>query len=181
MSTFLYEEYVDDIVLNVAKQMAVAAQTAPKAKGIDNIVIQIVTKDTIKRISEKLHSLADIHKLGFFHRDAENILQASVLFLIGTKIEPIGLPFCGLCGLNNCANKRKYADVPCAFNTGDLGIAIGSAVSIATNHRIDNRIMFSVGMAIKDLGLMGDEVKVIYGIPLSATSKNPFFDRKPKQ
>ena len=32
--------------------------------------------------------------------------------------------------------------------------------------------------AALDLELFPPEVKIIYGIPLSATSKNPFFDRK---
>jgi len=38
-------------------------------------------------------------------------------------------------------------------------------------------VMFSVGIAAKELGLLGDEAAVVYGIPLSAVSKNPFFDR----
>jgi uncharacterized ferredoxin-like protein len=33
-------------------------------------------------------------------------------------------------------------------------------------------------MAVKELGLLGEDVKIIYGIPLSSSSKNPFFDRK---
>ncbi len=55
---------------------------------------------------------------------------------------------------------------------------MGSAVSIAMDNRIDNRIMYTIGIAVKELELMGKETKIIYGIPLSATSKNPFFDRK---
>ena len=65
------------------------------------------------------------------------------------------------------------------FNTNDLGIAIGSAVSIAADDRIDCRVMFTVGKAVTELKLMDEKVKIIFGIPLSATSKNPFFDRKP--
>jgi uncharacterized ferredoxin-like protein len=38
--------------------------------------------------------------------------------------------------------------------------------------------MYSAGKAAIELGLLGTEVKVAYGIPLSATGKNPFFDRK---
>ena len=68
--------------------------------------------------------------------------------------------------------------IPCTFNTGDLGIAIGSAVSVAMDHRVDNRIMYTVGQAAMELRLLGDDVPVIYGIPLSISSKNPFFDRK---
>jgi uncharacterized ferredoxin-like protein len=74
----------------------------------------------------------------------------------------------------------QHPEHPCAFNTGDLGIAIGSAVSVAMDARVDNRIMFSIGKAVKDMKLLGEEVKIIYGIPLSIAGKNLFFDRKPK-
>jgi len=64
------------------------------------------------------------------------------------------------------------------LNTGDLGIAVGSAASIAMDERVDNRIMHSVGKAAVDLNLLGEETKIIYGIPLYVGSKNVFFDRK---
>ncbi|MFA5783030.1 MAG: ferredoxin domain-containing protein, partial [Bacteroidales bacterium] len=48
----------------------------------------------------------------------------------------------------------------------------------AMDHRVDNRIMYSVGLAVTEMELLGKDVKIVYGIPLSATSKNPFFDRK---
>jgi len=98
--------------------------------------------------------------------------------LIGTKIQTAGLLKCGMCGFANCEEKNKYKNTPCVFNTGDLGIAIGSAISIAMNHRVDNRIMYTVGQAAFELKILGLDVPIIYGIPLSATAKNPFFDRK---
>jgi uncharacterized ferredoxin-like protein len=61
----------------------------------------------------------------------------------------------------------------------DLGIAVGSAVSVAADHRIDNRVMFSVGRAALKLGLLPDDVVNCYGIPLSISSKSIFFDRGP--
>ena len=65
----------------------------------------------------------------------------------------------------------------CVFNTGDLGIAIGSAISVAARNHVDNRIMFTIGKAAVNLKLLGDEVKIAYGIPLSAKGKNPYFDK----
>jgi uncharacterized ferredoxin-like protein len=38
--------------------------------------------------------------------------------------------------------------------------------------------MFTAGKAALELGIFPVPVKVAYGIPLSATGKNPFFDRK---
>ena len=59
-----------------------------------------------------------------------------------------------------------------------MGIALGSAVSVAMDNRVDNRIFYTAGQAILDLNLMGDKVKVVYAIPLSSGSKNIFFDRE---
>ena len=84
-----------------------------------------------------------------------------------------------LCGFKNCQEKTAYPDFACIFNTGDLGIAIGSAVSIAADRRIDNRVMYTAGCAALALGLLGMDIKIAYGIPISISGKNPFFDRKP--
>ncbi|MDT8308711.1 MAG: ferredoxin domain-containing protein, partial [Bacteroidales bacterium] len=56
--------------------------------------------------------------------------------------------------------------------------AVGSAISVAMDHRVDNRIMYTAGIAAVEMKMLGEAVKIAYGIPLSATSKNPFFDRK---
>jgi len=55
-----------------------------------------------------------------------------------------------------------------------LGIAIGSAVSIAANNRIDNRIMYTAGYTAIKNKLLGENIKIAFGIPLSATGKNIF-------
>ena len=96
--------------------------------------------------------------------------------VIGTKKQTIGLSFCSFCGKANCAEAEK-AGVICAYNTGDLGIAVGSAVSVAMDHPVDNRVMYTIGKAALEMGLLGECV-VALGIPLSVSSKNPFFDRK---
>jgi len=175
----LTEESIrNETLIAVAKKMLIAARTAPKARGIDNIEIALVESRDIEMISKRMKEIGEKSQVPSFLRDADNILQSGVMVLIGTKIKTIRLKKCGLCGFKSCEEKEKYHDVPCAFNTGDLGIAVGSAVSVAMDHRVDNRIMYSVGMAVIEMGLLGKDVKIVYGIPLSATSKNPFFDRK---
>lgn len=160
----------------VAKQMATAARTAPKGKGIDIQEIIIVSGNDIVLLSEKMIEIASIKGMKFFIRDAENILQAEAILIIGTKKHNQGLN-CGYCGYDTCAEKDKHPKVPCAINITDLGIAIGSAVSAAADLRVDNRVMFSVGLAAKELGWLQD-CTAAFGIPVSASSKNPFFDRK---
>lgn len=179
MALFKEEEIRNDNILRVAQQMATAARTAPKARGIDNLVIAIADKNDIILIAEKMQEIAKRDdSLAFFFRDSNNILNCVNLLLIGSKIKSLGLKYCNLCGFESCDEKDKFPDIPCAFNANDLGIAIGSAVSVAADNRVDNRVMYSVGVAVKELNLLGDDVKIIFGIPLSVSSKNIFFDRK---
>jgi uncharacterized ferredoxin-like protein len=165
------------VVIKVAELMAVAARTAPKARGTDNLEIVILTGDSIKELAEKTNEMGRKNKMDFFIRDAGNLKEAQAVLIIGTHIKTQGVKNCGMCGFKDCSGKKKHEDAPCVFNTNDLGIAIGSAVSIAANHHIDNRVMFSLGQAAMKLEILGKGVKIAFGIPLSATSKNPFFDR----
>ncbi|MFZ5986743.1 MAG: ferredoxin domain-containing protein [Bacillota bacterium] len=175
--SLLFEENIKrNTLLDIAKRMLVAARTAPKGKGVDNLVLSLAEKDEIENIAAVMKKMVDEGKAAdFFNRDADNILQSEILVLIGTKIKPVGVKYCGLCGYTDCDEKNNYPSHPCSFNTGDLGIAIGSAVSVAIDARVDNRIMFSVGKAVKEMGLLGEDAKIIYGIPLSCTGKNPVF------
>jgi len=179
MTIIKENEIKSEVVLKVAKLMAITARTAPKAHGVDNLEIAIATNKTINMLSAAMHEIGRKHKMDFFNRDADNIIKSPAVLLIGTHIKTQEIKKCGMCGFKNCAGKNKYPNTPCVFNTNDLGIAIGSAVSVAANHHIDNRVMFSVGQAAVKLQLLGKDVKIAFGIPLSATSKNPFFDRPP--
>lgn len=163
-------------VVAVVKQMMTAARTAPKGKGIDIIELAMVTGDDITRVSEKMKIMADELGLKFFLRDADNILQAEAMLLIGTMQQVQGLN-CGHCGFSTCVAKPEL--VPCALNSVDLGIAIGSACATASDFRVDTRVMFSAGLAAQHLQMLG-ACKCVMAIPVSASSKNPFFDRKPK-
>lgn len=165
-------------IRDVAVKMMTAARTAPKGRGIDNLFIAVAENETVKLVSDKMKEIALETGQQFFERDAENILHLPIIVLIGTRISSNNIKKCGMCGFKNCDEKNQHPDNPCAFNTGDLGIAIGSAVSIAADNRVDCRVMFSVGQAALSLKLFDEEVKIVYGIPLSVTGKSPFFDRK---
>jgi uncharacterized ferredoxin-like protein len=179
MSVLLDNDFRSDVALDIAKKMAVAARTAPKTRGRDFILTAVIDKSSLKEISAHMVVMLEEGRgAHFFARDAENLENADALVLIGTKIEVQNLANCGLCGFTNCEEKLKHPKNPCSFNTTDLGIAIGSAVSIAADNRIDNRVMFSIGKAAKELKLLGEDAAIIFGIPLSVKGKNPFFDRK---
>ncbi|MCD4782163.1 MAG: DUF2148 domain-containing protein [Candidatus Omnitrophica bacterium] len=164
---------------NIALEMVIAARTAPKGRGLNNIEICLVEGEEIKALSAKMKEIGHQYSHNAFLRDADNILASPIIILMGSIIQPLGLKKCGMCGFKDCEEKSQYKNIPCVFNTGDLGIAIGSAASIAMDKRVDNRIMYTVGQAAMELKLFTQDIKIAYGIPLSATSKNPFFDRKP--
>lgn len=164
-------------VLQGVRQMMTAARTAPKGKGIDIIEIAMVTGDDIRTLADEMVSVAAEKGLKFFLRDADNILSAEAVMIIGTARQVQGLN-CAHCGFDTCAEKPEA--VPCAINSVDVGIAIGSACATASDLRLDTRVMFSAGLAAQRLGFLG-ECKCVMAIPVSASSKNPFFDRKPKE
>ncbi len=162
----------------VAELMCVAARTAPKARGADNIVTAIIEDEAERAaIAERMRVIGKRVDAAFFLRDADNIMAAGALVVLGTKLERLQIPGCNLCGYDGCAECAK-AGARCAYNAGDLGIALGSAVSVAAAHHVDNRVMYTVGRAVVELGTLGPEVGIAHGIPLSVAGKNPFFDRK---
>lgn len=163
-------------LLNVARQMMTAARTAPKGKGIDIIEVAVVTGAEIEILAKKMKALFEENGLKFFLRDAENILHAECIVLIGTREQTQGLN-CGHCGFATCAERSE--GVPCALNSIDVGIAVGSACATAADLRVDTRVMFSAGLAAQCLHWL-EGCKMVMAIPVSASSKNPFFDRKPK-
>lgn len=178
MNLKIEEAIRQDVILRVAEEMLTAARTAPKAKGIDNLVLGMITGDDIEILAKKMEEIGQSPEgTPSFTRDAGNIRNAQAIVLLGTRIRSQGVKLCGRCGFRNCEEKDKHPGVPCTFNTGDLGIAIGSAVSLAMDHRIDNRVMYTVGQAVLELGILGDEVMIAFGIPLSVGPKSPFFDR----
>ncbi len=163
-----------DQALLVAQQMMTAARTAPKAKGVDLIEVAMVTESNIRILSDTMKQMYEENGLKFFLRDAENILEAECIVLIGTREHAHGMN-CGYCGYEMCTLRDE--GVPCALNSVDVGIAIGSACSVAADFRVDTRVMFSVGLAAKELDWL-DGCSQVFAIPVSASSKNPFFDRK---
>jgi uncharacterized ferredoxin-like protein len=163
-------------LIEVAQQMMTAARTAPKAKGLDIIEMIAVEGEEIKALSDKTYELGENMNLKFMFRDAKNVLSAEVVVLIGTHSVVQGLN-CAHCGFATCSEKPEQ--VPCAVNSIDVGIAVGSACATAADLRVDSRTMFSVGLAAQKLHWL-NECNTVIAIPISAGSKNPFFDRTDK-
>lgn len=160
-------------VIEAGRRMLTAARTAPKAKGMDILECCLLTDNDIQRLSDAMLELYAETGRPVYQRDAANILKSDAIVVIATRSQVMGLN-CAHCGYKSCGDKPKT--IPCAINCVDVGIAVGSAVSAASDMRIDCRVMFSAGMAAERLNML-DGCGQYYCIPLSALSKNPFFDR----
>jgi uncharacterized ferredoxin-like protein len=146
------EDAEDETLLHVAKLMVVAARTAPKAQGEDKIKAAIVTGAEKEELENMMEQMGKI-------RDSKNVRESGAVVLLGVNFaKPI----------EDWINfKAKLID---------LGIALGSAVKLASELNVDNRIMHSIGIAALKMGLLkADEIQ---GIPLSIKGKSIFFDRK---
>ncbi|MGA2912431.1 MAG: DUF2148 domain-containing protein [Methanoregula sp.] len=175
-------------VITVAGLMELAARTAPKARGVDTILVRILTRKEIKTLADYLAESGERRKIDFFVRDAKNIAACDACVIIGVKGNSVAGVNCGACGYADCeeftreykTRKKRTTDFSgpnCSIRMADLGIALGSAVKTAQIHNVDNRIMYSAGAAAINLGLLGKYGTVAYAIPLSVTGKNIFFDR----
>jgi uncharacterized ferredoxin-like protein len=161
----------------VAELMVAAARTAPKGNGNDRLELKIVEGMEKDKLAEEMRRITKETGIDFFARDGGNVDHSHFVVLFGTYTHPIDCPNCGYCGYENCGENRKNNGI-CAFGPGDLGIAIGSAVSVAANHRCDNRVLFSVGKAALNLGYFSEKIGIAYGVPISISGKSPFFDRE---
>ena len=167
-----------DAILAVADLMVAAAKTAPKGSGRDTVVAAVVTGEDKDKLRDAMLEFGRECGEDFIIRDAGNVDNSECVVLIGCISTPFGLGNCHMCGFENCGAMKK-AGTNCVFNVTDLGIAVGSAVSVAADHRIDNRVMYSAGKGAVKIGCLSDEVKICYGIPLGAESKSIYFDRGP--
>ena len=166
--------------LDAAARVCAAARTAPKARGIDSIHTAVLTDADKDAVAETMERMGNELGADFFLRDAGNVRSANVLVMIGIEEGQRGLgEICGYCHFRDCADCREHGGV-CAYDPIDVGIALGSAAATAADLRMDSRVLFSAGRAAKEMGLLGENVGQVFGLPLSVSGKSPFFDRKRK-
>ena len=171
-----------DTVLMVGRLMELAARTAPKATGKDFIETVLLSDEQRIKLGEEMVDYGKRQNISHHERDGYNVLASDAVVLIGLLPHPgVGLN-CGACGLKKCAElntvsvTQEFKGPSCALRLLDLGIALGSAAKVAMDMNVDNRIMYNAGVSAIKLGY--SQANICHGIPLSATGKNIFFDRK---
>ena len=166
----------------VAQLMAIAAKTAPKTKGEDFVRSKILIGDELGLLADAMLAFGEKTRKKNFDRDGWNVSKSDAVVLIGINDAlTVGLD-CGACGFPDCSTfnqqipqEGEFRGPTCAFRLLDMGIALGSAVKIASNFNVDNRIMYRIGAVARDIKLV--DWDFVMGIPLSTSAKNIFFDR----
>jgi uncharacterized ferredoxin-like protein len=189
MTIYQSDQAEKEAVKVAAMLMAASARTAPKTRGLDSIKTLVLDGQDVQELAAGMEKTAEKmtpHTAGILKSNANNVRASTCVLLIGVTGEPkrMEAPLdCGACGFEGCERLAKaprrtksFTGPVCAFQSMDLGIALGSAVKTAGILNIDNRMMYSIGVAAKHMKLM--EADVIIGIPLSVTGKSPYFDRK---
>ncbi len=166
----------------VAQLMALSARTAPKTRGEDFIELKILPKGERERLGRAMIEFGERQNDKKFVRDGNNVVGSDSLLLIGLGEHGSAGTNCNGCGFMSCGGfdeqeKKEgiFGGPNCAMRLIDLGIAIGSAVKMASLLNADNRIMFRAGAMARSEGMM--ESEVVIGIPISATGKSIYFDR----
>ncbi|MGI6030097.1 MAG: ferredoxin domain-containing protein [Eubacteriales bacterium] len=166
-----------EAVLRIAQDLCAAIRTAPKACGVDHLNTWVISGEDLERLAQAMEEMAIKLDKAFFQRDANNVRQCHAVVLVSAGKYQRGLgAACGWCGYGDCQHCAE-ADGICVCEPLDLGIALGSAVALASRQHIDNRIMFSIGKTAMAMGLTPENTAMALGIPLSTTGKSPFFDR----
>ena len=164
----------------VADLMCLSARTAPKAAGQDFVVTGVIEGQQCLDLGEAMKRYGERTGKKNFDRDGDNVKNSAVVVLIGIKnARSLGLN-CGACGAERCVEintfQGEFVGPQCATRLLDMGIALGSAVKTAGMLNADNRIMYRVGVVARELGLI--DADYVMGVPLSATGKSIYFDRK---
>ena len=166
----------------VARLMTMSAITAPKTAGQNFVLTQIVAGEDLKKLGEAMLAYGVQTGKKRFDRDGKNVLQSEVVLLIGYRQPGTAGLNCGACGFATCDELQaqpqgdyEFKGPVCAYRLLDVGIALGSAVKMASLLNVDNRIMYRIGAAARAMKLV--DWDFIMGIPLSVSAKSPYFDR----
>jgi len=171
--------------LRAAALMMVSCRTAPKSGGVDDIQTILITGKEKDKIAAEMEKVGNERNIKGFKRDAHSIKQSEAVLMVGVNGKrSFGLS-CGACGYRTCrkfdaasrASGLDFEGPTCIFKAMDLGTALGSAAKMASDLNVDNRIMYRAGTAAKRLGYLSKS-NVVMGIPISASGKSIYFDRK---
>ncbi|MBU2515709.1 hypothetical protein KJ966_30700 [bacterium] len=166
--------------------MAVAAYNSYRFNDHNTVKIITIGKEEMETIAEYCFSLGDMSPLAA--RDGRFLVQLikepCSLMIIGDKRKS---PFnydCGACGYRTCKEMNKAEKVEsltangpsCQFKNLNLNIAANSAASLAHRLGLHCRVFSTLAFAAMSLEII-KEVDLVTSVSVSASKKNPYFDR----
>lgn len=160
-------DYLQEHLLEVAKNIVLAIKKAPTITGRTKIEAEIVYGEDIVPIIEVLEPI----KQRYVQWDYETIKgcydkgEPPIIIGIGGKVDNSNLGWnCGACGFPTCREFNAYAKdysgggqlggPSCNWKLLDFAIACDWACAAAWQYKVDNRIMGSAGFAMAALGFM---------------------------
>jgi uncharacterized ferredoxin-like protein len=169
MGHLVGRDYYLEHLLSVAKSIVLAINKAPQITGKTAIEAEILWGDDLVPIIEVLEPLAPVVR--YLQWDYETIRrcyekgESPVIIGIGGKANRSNLGWnCGACGFDTCAEFNAYSKdkggggqlggPSCNWKILDYAIACDWACAAAWQHKVDNRIMGSVGFALQALNYL---------------------------
>jgi uncharacterized ferredoxin-like protein len=169
MGHLMGKEYCLDHLVEVAKSIVLAIHKAPQITGKTKIEAEIVWGEDLEPIIDVMEPVGKVMR--YVQWDYETIKncydkgESPVIILIGGKISSSNLNWnCGACGFSTCKEFNAYSKEykgggqlggpSCNWKVLDWAMACDWACAAAWQHRVDNRIMGSIGFATNALGFM---------------------------
>lgn len=143
----------------------------PQGKGIDIIETALIEGEHIKDPfgCYDCYGRRTWHEV-FFVTPTTFCKPNALCLLVHTRKRKVWIAVIAV----NATCESRDNGVPCALNSIDVGIAIGSALCYRGRYARWHPVMFSAGLAAQRLDWLKG-CKMVMAIPVSASSKNPVF------
>ncbi len=179
-------------LLQIAKACILAAAKAPTLTHRLRLRTEIITDEDIEPLLDILETLGEtssfqLHDAVAFRRLAKEGRMPPIL-LLGADLTQPALWDCGACGFATCGEYVQYTQrnkgvgvggygPSCVWKAIDFGIACDWACACVAQHKVESRILFSMGaLALLTGRLEGSSY--ILGMPIGPVGRNLWFDRE---
>jgi len=192
MGHLIGNEYLQDHLIEVAKNIVLAIKKAPMITGKTQIEAEIIYGEDIVPIFEVLEPVASA--IRYVQWDYQTIKgcyekgEPPIIIGIGAKVDNSNLGWnCGACGFPTCREYNAYAKdysgggqlggPSCNWKLLDFAIACDWACASAWQYKVDNRIMGSVGFALAALDFLPNS-NVKLGLALGPARDMVYYSRE---
>jgi len=193
MGVYTQDEFTQDHLLEIAKACGIAAAKAPTITNQLDLKMEILT-DTDNDLDDIHEVLATLGKTSAFQlhdavvfKKLKELGKHPPLLLLGADLTKPPLWDCGACGFKSCGDYIKYVSTnkgtgigaygpSCLWKVVDFGIACDYAAAAAAMHRVETRLLFSLGATALFLNRL-EGSSFIIGMPVGPVGMNNWFDR----